>query len=54
MNLEEYGIEPLITISHYETPLYLAEQYNGWVSRDLIDFLRTILPGYSLNATATA
>ena len=36
--LEEYGIEPLITISHYETPLYLAEQYNGWVSRDLIDF----------------
>lgn len=36
--LEKYGIEPLITISHYETPLYLAEQYNGWVSRDLIDF----------------
>ena len=25
--LEKYGIEPLITISHYETPLYLAEQY---------------------------
>lgn len=36
--LEKYDIEPLITISHYETPLYLAEQYNGWVSRDLIDF----------------
>ena len=23
------GIEPLVTLSHYETPLYLAEHYNG-------------------------
>lgn len=36
--LEKYGIEPLVTISHYETPLHLAETYNGWVSRDLIGF----------------
>jgi 6-phospho-beta-glucosidase len=36
--LEKYGIEPLVTISHYETPLNLAEKYNGWVSRDLIRF----------------
>ncbi|SER78188.1 6-phospho-beta-glucosidase [Propionibacterium cyclohexanicum] len=34
--LEKYGIEPLVTISHYETPLALAQRYNGWVSRDLI------------------
>jgi 6-phospho-beta-glucosidase len=34
----KYGIEPLVTISHYETPLALAEKYNGWVSRDLIGF----------------
>ena len=25
----KYGIEPLVTLSHYETPLYLAEQYDG-------------------------
>lgn len=36
--LERHGIEPLVTISHYETPLHLAEAYNGWVSRDLIGF----------------
>jgi 6-phospho-beta-glucosidase len=36
--LEKHGIEPLVTISHYETPLHLAETYDGWVSRELIGF----------------
>ena len=36
--LEKHGIEPLVTISHYETPLHLAEAYGGWASRDLIGF----------------
>ncbi len=36
--LEKHGIAPLVTISHYETPLNLAEKYNGWVSRELIGF----------------
>jgi 6-phospho-beta-glucosidase len=36
--LEKHGIEPLVTISHYETPLHLAETYNGWASRELIGF----------------
>ena len=36
--LARHGIQPLVTISHYETPLALAENYNGWVSRDLIGF----------------
>ncbi|AOZ91156.1 glycoside hydrolase family 1 protein [Paenibacillus crassostreae] len=34
----KYGIEPLVTISHYETPLHLSKQYNGWVNRKLIGF----------------
>ena len=34
---EKYGIEPLVTISHYETPLALADKYNGWANRKLID-----------------
>jgi 6-phospho-beta-glucosidase len=34
----KHGIEPLVTISHYETPLHLAEAYDGWVSRELIVF----------------
>lgn len=46
----KYGIEPLVTISHYETPLYLAEHYNGWSSRELIGFyenyVRTVFTRY--------
>ncbi len=34
----KHGIEPLVTISHYETPLHLTEKYDGWVSRELIGF----------------
>lgn len=34
----QYGIEPLVTISHYETPYYLADKYQGWSNRKLIDF----------------
>lgn len=30
------GMTPLITISHFETPLYLSEKYNGWSDRELI------------------
>ena len=33
----KYGIEPLVTISHYELPYALVERYNGWESRELID-----------------
>ena len=46
----KYGMELMVTISHYETPLNLARKYNGWVSRDLIGFyekyVRTIYARY--------
>ena len=32
-----HGIEPLVTLSHYEMPYSLVERYNGWESRELID-----------------
>ncbi len=35
--LEKYNIEPLVTICHYEMPLYLAKQYNGFTSRKVVD-----------------
>ncbi|PRB43066.1 6-phospho-beta-glucosidase [Arthrobacter sp. MYb23] len=48
--LEKYGIEPMITLSHYETPLHLAKTYDGWASRELIGFFeryaRTVLERY--------
>jgi len=37
----KYGIEPLVTISHYETPLHLAKEYNGWIDRRMIGFFET-------------
>lgn len=35
--LEKYGIEPLVTLSHYEMPLNLAVKYNGWADKRVID-----------------
>ena len=35
---KKHGIEPLVTISHYELPYALVEKYNGWASRELIEF----------------
>lgn len=32
------GMEPMITISHYEIPLHLTTAYKGWYSREVIDF----------------
>ncbi len=34
----KYGIQPVITISHYETPYGLVKKYGGWRNRKLIDF----------------
>ncbi len=46
----KYGIEPLVTLSHYETPLYLAEKYDGWINPKLIKFyenyVRTVFTRY--------
>ena len=35
--LLEAGIEPVITLSHYETPLALVKKYGGWDNRALIE-----------------
>lgn len=36
--LLKYGIEPVITLSHFEMPLHLAKEYGGWMNRKVIDF----------------
>jgi 6-phospho-beta-glucosidase len=36
--LKKYNIEPIVTISHYEAPFALTEKYNGWESREAIDY----------------
>ncbi len=34
----KYGIEPLITLSHYEVPFGLTKKCNSWTSREMIDY----------------
>ena len=34
----KYGIEPVVTISHYEMPYGLVEKYGSWRDRKLVDF----------------
>lgn len=35
--LRRYGIEPMVTLHHFELPLALVKKYGGWRSRQLID-----------------
>jgi len=46
----QYGIELIVTLSHYETPLQLAKKYDGWANRKLISFyeryVRTVFARY--------
>ena len=48
--LHKYGIEPLVTISHFDQPLYLTETCNGWADRKVISlfekYCRTIFTRY--------
>ncbi|MGM9887982.1 MAG: 6-phospho-beta-glucosidase [Limosilactobacillus sp.] len=34
----KYGIEPVVTLHHFEMPWHLVEKYGGWQSRKVIDF----------------
>ena len=36
--LLKYGIQPVVTLSHFEMPYHLVTEYGGWSNRKLIDF----------------
>jgi|SRR5690625_799684 len=36
--LLKYDIEPVITLNHFDMPAHLADEYDGWASREVIDF----------------
>ena len=46
----KYGIEPLITLSHYEIPLHLCRKYDGFRSRETVDcfirYVKTVVERY--------
>ena len=33
----KYGIEPIVTIFHFDLPLALQQKYGGWNNRQMID-----------------
>ena len=34
----KYGIEPVVTICHFDTPIGIIEKFGGWKNRKFIDF----------------
>ncbi|MDG4975087.1 glycoside hydrolase family 1 protein [Lactococcus lactis] len=36
--MQKLNIKPIVTLSHYEMPLYLSQNYNGWVDRKVVDY----------------
>lgn len=48
--LKKYNIEPLVTIHHFDTPLYIEEELGGFANRKAIDlfekYARTIMDEY--------
>ncbi|KIL45182.1 6-phospho-beta-glucosidase [Jeotgalibacillus soli] len=35
------GIQPVVTIAHFDVPVHLVEQYGSWRSRELVSFFET-------------
>lgn len=40
---KSYGIEPLVTITHFDCPIHLIKQYGGWRNRKMIDFYEKLV-----------
>ncbi|QIK57929.1 glycoside hydrolase family 1 protein [Erysipelothrix sp. HDW6A] len=36
LELKKYNIEPLVTLWHFDTPIYLEEELGGWSNREVI------------------
>ncbi len=35
---KKYGIEPLVTLCHFDVPMYLVREYGSWRNRKMIEF----------------
>lgn len=40
---KKYGIEPLVTITHFDCPIHLIKEYGGWRSPKLIEFYKRLV-----------
>ncbi|SJX71498.1 6-phospho-beta-glucosidase [Enterococcus faecium] len=39
---QKYGIEPLVTITHFDCPMHLIKEYGAWCSRELVGFYENL------------
>ncbi len=39
----KYGIEPLVTITHFDIPIHLIREYGGWKNRKLVEFYKRLV-----------
>lgn len=39
----KYGIEPLVTITHFDCPIHLIKEYGGWKSYKLVEFYKRLV-----------
>lgn len=39
---KKHGIEPLVTITHFDCPMHLVEKYGAWRSRELVGFYENL------------
>src|SRR5699024_7908374 len=39
----KYDIYPLVTITHFDMPIHLIEEYGGWRNRELIGFYEKLV-----------
>lgn len=39
----KYGIEPLVTITHFDCPMHLITEYGGWKNPKLIEFYKNLV-----------
>ncbi len=40
---KKYGIEPLVTITHFDCPMHLIREYGGWKNRRLIELYKKLV-----------
>ncbi|HFD1616118.1 TPA: 6-phospho-beta-glucosidase [Enterococcus faecium] len=39
---QKHGIEPLVTITHFDCPMHLIKEYGAWRSRELVGFYENL------------
>nr|WP_281169069.1 6-phospho-beta-glucosidase [Gracilibacillus lacisalsi] len=48
--LNKYGIEPVVTLAHFDVPVHLVKEYGSWKNRKVVDFFekyaRTVFTRY--------